>query len=1078
MKRNRIFLLLASIWIFAVSGPFLSARADDSGVGFYESFERINEHNQLPLDPYPPFGLLTGYICYPNQFYGSKQFQVTQRKLRLLVAENEFLKIAMCPDYGGRLYYMFDKVRNREVIHRINTDAKFYNAGMGYQYVGGGLELNLPNAHSQTNARPRECAARRNPDGSVSLIMSNTERIGRIHWTVSFTLSPGEARIRQDVRVANETAVEARYLYWANCGIPLKDDTEFIFPESKGAMHGKYDVVFSWPVYENANIALIKNLDEMLGLYMLDAREGFFGYFSHEDRAGLAHYADVNDVPGKKYWSWGWHETARHTKFTHTDGQPYGEVQSGRIVIQEKFDRLLPMASQTWTEFWYPVGDIGVFSGASADAAAAFSVKRTSGDAAVAEIRIQAARPFKNVTVSLKNGAATVKSVKVPALDPGQPAVLTADFACSDADLEKISLDIARDDGRRIAEVWSKAKKPRPFDSYSIPEKKSAAKAEDFSVEGLFSKAEALATDWFYHLPRQKKILGECLKLDPGYSRAHGELGLIAFQAGKFEKALGHFERALQRIPDDGRILYYKGLCLRFLGRIEDARYFLRHSGRFGYECPERIAEAEMAIAEGDLPEADRHLARAIEVNGSVLKGFLLRALVLNRLGRTADSAVMIRRAASLDPESAFVSCARMLVGAGDPSLAGRIRARYADFPEEILEVTAALYSAGLYAEASKVLNLSENDAGLARLYRAELDALAGRKEGVASKGKSAGGDFAWRLEEYLMLRNRIQAQPVNAELYYHLGNFAYAHDLEEEGVALWEKAYGLGHKDKVSLYSLYRAGKKLGPADEKAFGYLTEALALDKNDPYLFDAYAAEIRARKGVEESIRLLEDNIGRFLNCFTTCGTLMNAYLRTGAYDKLEAFIPRMILKDYWRSSLGADWMIMKMATGYRKLGDKKYREALTDFEAAARVPENLEAHFLPEFSQQARRLFYIGYCRSKLGDGEGAKKAWEEALGIRRHVRFEASYNFALMNARYFQAFCLRGLGRNMEADIYVRSIREFADSSAIAGATDQTRRHLLNLAFLGQEKELDLFSRFDTELGITTFAGMATSVED
>jgi len=167
LKRNRIFFLLSSLWMFAAASPFLSARADADGVRFYESFEQINEHNQLPLDPYPPFGLLTGYICYPNQFYGSKQFQVTPRTLRLLVAENEFLKIAMCPDYGGRLYYMFDKVRNREVIHRINTDAKFYNAGMGYQYVGGGLELNLPNAHSQTNARPRECVARRNPDGSI-----------------------------------------------------------------------------------------------------------------------------------------------------------------------------------------------------------------------------------------------------------------------------------------------------------------------------------------------------------------------------------------------------------------------------------------------------------------------------------------------------------------------------------------------------------------------------------------------------------------------------------------------------------------------------------------------------------------------------------------------------------------------------------------------------------------------------------------------------------------------------------------------------------------------------------------------
>ena len=155
-----VLIFISALWPSA-------GHAQKAEVKAYEAYEQIDEHNQLPLDPYPPFGLLTGYICYPNQFYGSRQFQVTPRRLRLLVAENEYLKIATCPDYGGRLYYMYDKVRKREVIHRIYTASKFYNAGMGLQYVDGGLELNIPNAHSQTNARPRECLSRRNADGSA-----------------------------------------------------------------------------------------------------------------------------------------------------------------------------------------------------------------------------------------------------------------------------------------------------------------------------------------------------------------------------------------------------------------------------------------------------------------------------------------------------------------------------------------------------------------------------------------------------------------------------------------------------------------------------------------------------------------------------------------------------------------------------------------------------------------------------------------------------------------------------------------------------------------------------------------------
>jgi tetratricopeptide (TPR) repeat protein len=1067
--------LVAALIAFLTGPP--PGWAQKAEVKTNEAYEQIDEHNQLPLDPYPPFGLLTGYICYPYQFYGSQQFQVTPRRLRLLVAENEYLKIAMCPDYGGRLYYMYDKIRKREVIHRINTAAKFYNAGMGYQYVGGGLELNLPNAHSQTNARPRECIARRNPDGSVSLIMNNTEKIGRIHWSVAFTLSPGEARLRQDVRIANETAVEARYLYWANCGIPLKDNTEYIYPETKGAMHGKYEVVFSWPTYEGTNIALIKNLDEMLGLYMLDGREGFFGYFSHDDQAGMAHYADVNDVPGKKYWSWGWHETAQHTKYTHTDGQPYGEVQAGRIVIQEKFDRLPPLTTQAWTEYWYPVGKIGVFNGASENAAVNFEVERKSETVAAAMIKIQAATTFKDVSLVIKNGAEAVRILKEAVLQPEKPLTISAQFDCPEKDLDRVSLEVRQNDGRKIAEVWSKVKKPKPFDSYFVPEKPKTVRAEEFTAEGVFARAEALAADWFYHLPRQKRLLEDCLRLDPGFSRAHIELGLMAFQAGKFEEALARFDRALERIPDDGRTLYYKGLALRYLGKNEDAHYFLRHAGRFGYEAPERLAEAEMAIRRGDWGEADRHLARAIAANGTVLKGFILRALVQNRLGQGPAARQWLEQARAIDPENVVVRCVQTVLDKGSGPSADLVRTRYRDFSEEVLEVVAFLYSAGFYEEAYSVLGLIGNDNSIIRLYRAELESILNKKNEPRT-GPPAGVDFAWRLEELLILQNQLKLRPQNGELYYHLGNFAYAHDLEQEGIAYWKKAYDLGYRDKVSLYSLYRAAKKLNPADGSAFAYLDEALKMDTNDPYLFNDYVAEIRASKGPEPAVQLLEANIGRFLNCFTTCGTLMNEYLLAGEYDKLEKLCARVNFTYYWRSSLGRSWAVMKMATGYRKLKGKRYQEALADFEAAASVPENLEKYYLEDFPLRARRLFYIGYCHSRLGNEEAAKKAWLAALDIKRHVRFEASSNYTLMQTRYFQAFCLRGLGLAREADVFIESIKEFAASSTIANATADSKKHLLDLAYLGQETNPDNFGRFDTELGITTFAGMATSVED
>jgi tetratricopeptide (TPR) repeat protein len=1071
-KRAAVLAILVAFVALGASASW----AQKGEVKTYEAYEQIDEHNQLPLDPYPPFGLQTHYICYPNQFYGSTQFQVTPRRLRLLVAENEYLKIAMCPDYGGRLYYMYDKVRKREVIHRIYTAAKFYNAGMGRQYVDGGLELNIPNAHSPTNARPRECLARRNGDGSVSLIMNNTEKIGRIHWSVVFTLSPGEARVRQDVRIANESAVEARYLYWANCGIPLKDNTEYIYPETKGAMHGRYENVFSWPIYEGANMALIKNLDEMLGVYMLEAREGFFGYFSHDDKAGLAHAADVYDAPGKKYWSWGWGEDAQHTKLTHTDGVTYGEVQAGRVVIQEKFDRLPALTSQVWTEFWYPVGDIGVFNGASENAAVRFSVEPKSETTAAAEIAVQSTAAVRDVSLVIKRGDETLKVIKEAVLDPEKPLTLTAEFACPAADLDRVSLELRRADGRQVAEVRSRVHKGKPFDSYFIPEKTRPAAQEDFTAEGLFAKENTLAEDWFYHLPAQKELLEDCLRIDAGFTRAHTELGLLDFQAGRFDEALAHFDRALDRVPDDGRTLYYKGLALRWLDRPEDAHYYLRHAGRFGYEAQERVAEAEMAIRAGDWREADRHLARAIAVNGTVLKGYILRAFVQNRLGDGAAARRLLDQAAVIDPENSLLLSARAAQAGGAGPAADLVRTRYRNFSEEPLEAVATLYSAGLYAEAYSILGLIENNNPIIRLYQAELESILNAK-GAPRRGPTIGVDFAWRLEEYLILKRQLKAHSDSGELTYHLGNFAYAHDLEDEGIALWEKAYGLGYKDKVSLFSLYRAEKKLHPTEDKCVAYLEEAQKIDPNDAYLFDALVAEVKARKGAAAAIGLLEANIGRFMNCFTTCGTLLNEYLHAGAYDKLEAFAARINMPYWWSTSFGRSWALMKMALGYRKLVEKKYQDALAYFEASEHVPGTLEKNYLEDEPVRARRLFYIGYCRSKLGNAAGAAEAWTAALDIDRHIRFEGSYDFTLMQARYYQSYCLRGLGRPHEADAYIESIKEFDASSKMGHASPEGKRHLLDLAYFGLEKNLDNFEKYDTELGITSFSTMTASVE-
>ena len=82
-----------------------------------------------------------------------------------------------------------------------------------------------------------------------------------------------------------------------------------------------------------------------------------------------------------------------------------------------------------------PVGDIGVFNGASENAAVRFSVFPKSAAAAAAEISVQATMMFPEVTIAIKKGSETLKSIKPASLAPEKPLTLTVEFACSAADL-------------------------------------------------------------------------------------------------------------------------------------------------------------------------------------------------------------------------------------------------------------------------------------------------------------------------------------------------------------------------------------------------------------------------------------------------------------------------------------------------------------------------------------------------------------------------------------------------------------------------------------------------------------------
>ena len=210
--------------------------------------------------------------------------------------------------------------------------------------------------------------------------------------------------------------------------------------------------------------------------------------------------------------------------------------------------------------------------------------------------------------------------------------------------------------------------------------------------------------------------------------------------------------------------------------------------------------------------------------------------------------------------------------------------------------------------------------------------------------------------------------------------------------------------------------------------------------------------------------MEERYDDFENVYSLKARLMNTYMNNGHYDKLEELLLKSNLHDTHRLSFGEFWKNLKMAKGYIELKEKNYQEALEYFTNSIDVPGNISQHYEPMFIARARRLFYMGYCNSKLGKQEKAEEIWNEALKLKRDSKYQAGYKFRDLKTIYYQAFCLKGLGRFPEAERYIMLLGDYARSTALDNNPD-AQKMLLILSILGLE-DMDDFEKWDSELGL------------
>ncbi|MHC4739500.1 MAG: DUF5107 domain-containing protein, partial [Planctomycetota bacterium] len=775
--------------------------------------------------------------------------------------ENEYVKLSFIPELGGRLFTGLDKTNNYDFFYRQHV-IKPALIGMLGAWISGGIEWCVLHHHRATTFMPVDYTLAENPDGSKTIWFGELERRHRMKWVIAATLYPEKSYMEVKVKIFNRTPIPNTFLYWANVAVHSNDDYQVIFPPSVeyGTYHAKNDFVH-WPIanetyrevdYTGVDLRWWKNHPEPVSFFAWQIKEDFSAGYDHGKKAGVVHVGNHHITTGSKLWEWSPGPRGRmwDNLLTDDDG-PYAELMIGAYSDnQPDYSWIKPYEVKTFTQYWYPIRQIGGVKNANLQAAVNLEV----GSDSIAKIGFNTTCQYSNAKAVLKAGNKVIFEQKID-ISPSKPFLkdLSIPAGIKENDLT-VSLLSAENEELICYKPVKKTYNP------DLPQLvKPPPPPEDFqTIEELYLAGLRLQQ---IHNPSLDPYAyyEEALKRDPGDSRVNTILAVDYNRRGLFQQAEEKLRVAIERIskdytrPRNTEAYYNLGLALKAQGKYNDAYdSFYRATWDYAFHSPSYYQLAELSCRKADYQQALEQIDHCLSTDALNTKALNLKAAILRKLGQFKKARQVVTEILSTDPLD-FWAMNEMYLAESAAGVKGRVENILYDLKikmrnevQSYLELAVDYGNAGFLDEAIEVLMRAaeikkEPISTYPMLYyylgfysqqKAESDKAA--KYYSMARKMPSDYCFPFRLESIDVLNAAIEKNPSDARAYYYLGNLLY--DIQpENAIKAWEKSrsldggFAITHRNLGWAY--YRTNKDITAAIDS----YEKAIACNKKDPRVY---------------------------------------------------------------------------------------------------------------------------------------------------------------------------------------------------------------------------------------------------
>ena len=928
--------------------------------------------------------------------------------------ENDYVKIVILPELGGRIYSATDKKTGYDFFYKQHVIKPALIGVLGSR-ISGGLEFNWPFHHRSSGYMACDFKTEEMNDGSVACHLSEHDPIDRMRGTFSIILRPDAKFFETRVKLYNRTDKPHSFLWWENAAVPVNESYQIFFPQDVKYVNFHYlksrttfpvagNGVFNGiPMKEPRDISWHKNTREATSYFASASDYDFFGGYDHAKRCGVVHIGDHHISPGKKMFTWAYGQLSKswENALTDTDGQ-YAELMAGSYSDnQPDFSWLAPYETKEFSQYWYPISELGTPTFANLNCAFALTRGGTP------TFSIQSCRTYEDAILKIFDGERVYLERSV-SLSPDSCLAFPLENVP-----ELLTVSIKDKFGNAIAE-YSEQK----FDEYNMPDPiTDMPLASDMnSVQELYLAGVHVDQ---YRDPAVRPDAYWKRALERDICHVPSLIAMARFELNEYrlDSAKEYSNRAIAELtkfnarPQSGEAYYVYAQILEALDDYSgayDNYYKAAYASDYVGAAMTRIAVLDMR--KRDFSEAVRHAEWALDYGR---KNSLARAVLIlakKELGESTEREIANLTKDPLDHLLRFVCDA--------PDFYSQL---LSNPTQTCIDLAEDLHAMGRYSDAIRLLCdliAARPDQGTKSVlyligYFSKLCGKDAEKYYEKASLAPIGPAFCSRnieikaLSDALVGRKDEDASILLGSLLYHKRNY--------------EKASELFQQCKNS----YIAKRNLAVAYFSHLGRENEALAIMReltkeypdDEELLYETVVLMNKMNADPKEKIALILSHISKRDDIAVE---LAKAYNQLGEYQEaIDVLMARSFVPcEGGEHAIADQYIFAHLGLGTKAAQKGDISTAAEFFKKGQTLPQNLGAGIW-NHCKRIPLKYREALCLEKLGDKEAAKKIFRYIA----ETEIEYFSNMHLPELPVYRALCYDKLGDFLQSRKLITAYR-------------------------------------------------------